>query len=127
LPVFFIDIPDGEEKCFESCPLYVRTEKRTDGRHSTWNPVEVETALPFLMKLVEQHKLRPESITTISPYRGQSAFFRNKLSKTLKDEEFFKRFSVDSVERLQSTQRKAVLFLTTRTSKIGFMDDPQVS
>ncbi len=76
---------------------------------------EAEIITELLIVLLE-HKIPPEEIGVVVPYRAQSRLIRSLLRRTIHDEEIWTKIIVDTVERMQGQEKEVVLVSFTTAS-----------
>lgn len=71
--------------------------------------------IELLISLLE-HKIPPEEIGVVVPYRAQSRLIRSLLRRIIKDENIWKKIIVDTVDRMQGQEKEIVIFSFTTAS-----------
>jgi len=79
------------------------------------SPVEAELVVELILALLD-HKISPEEIGVVVPYRAQSRLIRSLLRRIIKDDEIWQKIVVDTVERMQGQEREVVLVSFTTAS-----------
>lgn len=79
---------------------------------------EAYVVVELLLSLLDQG-LRPDDVGVVVPYRAQSRLIRSLLRRATKDEAIWKRFVVDTVERMQGQERE-VIVVSFATSSPAF-------
>jgi len=69
---------------------------------------EAYIVVELLLALMEEG-LTPDDVGVVVPYRAQSRLIRSLLRRAVKDEAVWKRFVVDTVERMQGQEREVVI------------------
>lgn len=97
---------------------------REQGGTSWANLAEVNVVIHYIFKLVQM--IKTSDIGVISPYTHQTRLIWQKLNRCNIPKS--NKITVDSVERFQGSERRAIIITGTRTSKnqLGFMADDLV-
>lgn len=69
---------------------------------------EAEIVIELILSLLE-HKIPPEEIGVVVPYRAQSRLIRSLLRRIIGEESIWSKIVVDTVERMQGQEREVVL------------------
>lgn len=81
---------------------------------------EIDVILKYIDRIhVDFPSFKLSEMGIISPYRYQTHWIRQRISG--KHNKELNKITIDSVERFQGSERKAILLTATRTDRLGFV------
>ena len=113
-------------------------DAREGNNPSYFNPQEVSQVIYYVDKLKRSrhHKVLPENIGIVAPYRTQVKKIKEALSRTFPGSGWAHKIRVGSPEEFQGDERKVIILSTVRATgelllndinlQLGFMRNPKV-
>ncbi|KAJ2938783.1 hypothetical protein O0L34_g3404 [Tuta absoluta] len=97
-------------------------EQRADDSPSFYNCKELELVKKYIKTMITRHKVRPEDIGVVTPYKLQVS----KVKEWLKLTAWSDRIEVGSVEAFQGKEKRVIIISTVRSgAQMGFLVDDQ--
>jgi DNA replication ATP-dependent helicase Dna2 len=106
-------VTERDRRPMDDMPVvFIPVESARDGRS---NPEEARAVVDLVRSFIREHKVEPETIGVVSPFRAQVVLLRHMLADT--------GVSVDTVERFQGGERDIMILSFVRSRGTGFVFD----